>query len=159
MPTISAGLLMYRFTRGVLQVFLIHPGGPFWSNRDLGSWSIPKGVVGTSEDTVSAAKREFMEETGMEASGLMIPLNPLKQRSGKVVYAWAFRGDGDPSQLRSNTFTMEWPPRSGKLQEFPEADRADWFDIGEAKSRILPGQLGFLVQLEAILREGHGENR
>lgn len=143
---------MYRLREGFLQVFLIHPGGPFWEKRDAGSWSIPKGVVSASEDTISAAKREFLEETGMAATGRMIPLKPLRQRSGKVVHAWAIQGDFDLSQFRSNPFVMEWPPRSGKFQEFPEADRADWFDIAEARGKILPGQLGFLIELEDLLR-------
>jgi len=123
----SAGLLMYRHRGGILQVFLVHPGGPYWAKKDLGSWSIPKGEFTPDEDPLEAAKREFEEETGFSASGPFSPLTPIKQPSGKIVQAWAFEGDGDPSAIKSNTFSMEWPPRSGKYQEFPEVDRAGWF--------------------------------
>jgi predicted NUDIX family NTP pyrophosphohydrolase len=146
----SAGLLLYR-RRGNLEVFLVHPGGPYWAKKDAGAWSLPKGEFGEGEDPLQAAKREFTEETGFAISGEFRPLNPLKQPSGKVVYAWAIEGDGDPYQIRSNSFSLEWPPKSGKIRQFPEVDRAAWFNIPEARSRILPGQMGFIDQLISAL--------
>src|SRR5512143_3024356 len=116
MPKKSAGLLMYRRRRGVLEVFLVHPGGPFWQKKDAGSWSIPKGEYVAGEDPLEEAKREFQEETSLKASGEFIPLTPRKQPSGKIIRAWAFEGDGDASAIKSNTFLMEWPPRSGRQQ-------------------------------------------
>lgn len=151
MPKPSAGILMYRFVHGQLQVLLVHPGGPFWRSRDLGSWSIPKGEYEPPEDPLTAAIREFEEETGTAPSGEFVALTPLRQPSTKTISAWALQGDLDPSSLRSNTFTAEWPPRSGKTQEFPEVDRAEWFDIGDAENRILKGQLPFLHELVRIL--------
>ena len=153
MPKMSAGLLMYRRRRGILEVFLVHPGGPFWSKKDAGSWSIPKGEYMVAEDPLEAAKREFQEETGFQASGEFIPLTPRKQPSGKVITVWAFRGDCDASAVKSNTFLMEWPPRSGRKQEFPEVDRADWFTIPVAMEKIIQGQSGFLEELTQILKE------
>lgn len=148
MPKQSAGLLMYRSRKGKPQVFLVHPGGPFWAKRDEGSWSIPKGEYSEGEDPLAAAQREFEEETGFVARGEFIPLAPLKQPSGKMVRAWAFEGDCDPQALKSNVFSMEWPPRSGKTQEFSEIDRGEWFDVETAKQKILPGQVGFLVEFQ-----------
>ena len=151
MPKHSAGLLMYR-RREVLEVFLVHPGGPFWAKKDLGAWSIPKGEYTPAEDALAAARREFQEETGFPAAGEFLPLTPQKQPSGKLIQAWAFQGDCDPGAVRSNTFTMEWPPRSGHTKDFPEIDRAGWFTLEEAKVKIIQGQVGFLEELEEILR-------
>ncbi len=147
----SAGLLMYRRRHGVLEVFLVHPGGPFWAGRDLGSWSIPKGEYGPHETPLDAARREFGEETACPSADDLLPLMPLKQRSGKIIAAWAFQGDCDPEASRSNTFTLEWPPGSGRQVEFPEVDRAAWFPLEEAKAKISQGQVGFLEELERIL--------
>jgi predicted NUDIX family NTP pyrophosphohydrolase len=149
----SAGLLMYRRRGGILQVFLVHPGGPYWAKKDLGSWSIPKGEFPPDEDPFEAARREFEEETGFAAAGHFRPLTPTRQPSGKMVQAWAFEGDCDPSVIKSNTFSMEWPPRSGKDQEFPEVDRAEWFTIETAKDKILKGQVGFLDELQGMVGE------
>jgi len=151
MPKKSAGLLMYRRPRGGLEVFLVHPGGPFWQKKDAGSWSVPKGEYRPGEDPIEVAKREFQEETGFKASGEFVPLTPRKQPSGKVITAWAFEGDCDASAIKSNTFLMEWPPRSGRQQEFPEVDRAGWFSISAAKKKIIKGQSGFLEELSKIL--------
>ncbi len=153
MPKMSAGLLMYRRRRGILEVFLVHPGGPFWSKKDAGAWSIPKGEYDVGEDPLAVAKREFREETGFQASGEFIPLNPRKQPSGKLITAWAVEGDCDASAVQSNTFLMEWPPRSGREQEFPEVDRAGWFTLPGAKEKIIKGQSGFLEELAQILKE------
>ncbi len=147
----SAGLLIYRRRHGVLEVLLVHPGGPFWAKKDEGSWSIPKGEYGPEEDLLQVAKREFQEETGFQAVGEFIPLTPRKQPSGKIITAWAFEGDCDASEVKSNTFLMEWPPHSGRQQEFPEVDRAGWFTIPVAKGKIGKGQAGFLDELEEIL--------
>lgn len=141
MPKSSAGLLLYRLP---LEVFLVHPGGPFWANKDKGSWSIPKGEFEVSEDPLAAARREFTEETGFTASGDFKRLTPLKQKSGKIVHAWAVEFDCDPTLVKSNTFVF-------KGREFPEVDRAGWFTIEEAKQKILPGQAGFLDQLNRIV--------
>ncbi|MCI0722604.1 MAG: NUDIX domain-containing protein [Acidobacteria bacterium] len=143
----SAGLLLFRDVSAYLEVLLVHPGGPFWAKKDEGAWSIPKGEFDEDEDPLVAAKREFEEETGVAPSGDLIPLEPLRQPSGKVVYAWAMKGDFDPAALKSNTFSMEWPPKSGRQQEFPEVDRAAWLSIEAAKRKILKGQAPFLVQL------------
>ncbi len=152
MPKKSAGLLMYRRRRGVLEVFLVHPGGPFWAKKDAGSWSIPKGEYMPGEDPLEAAKREFEEETSFKASGEFIVLTPRKQPSGKVIAAWASEGDCDASAIKSNTFLMEWPSRSGRQQEFPEVDRAGWFSISVAREKIIKGQSGFLDELTQILK-------
>jgi predicted NUDIX family NTP pyrophosphohydrolase len=152
MPKKSAGLLMYRRRDGVLQVFLVHPGGPFWEKKDLGAWSIPKGEYIPEEDCLAAARREFHEETGLKAHGSFVPLTPLQQSSGKIIQAWAFEGDCDPKSIKSNTFSIEWPPRSGKAQDFPEIDRGEWFDLEEAKQKIQPGQVGFLMELRQLHR-------
>jgi predicted NUDIX family NTP pyrophosphohydrolase len=148
MPKQSAGLLMYRRRGGGLEVLLVHPGGPEWANKDLGAWSVPKGEYLPDEDALAAAKREFEEETGFKAHGGFLELAPRKQPSGKVVRVWAFEGDADPNAIRSNTFTKEWPPRSGRYPEFPEVDRAGWFGLEEARKRILKGQAGFLDELQ-----------
>jgi predicted NUDIX family NTP pyrophosphohydrolase len=143
----SAGLLLFRDTRGVLEVLLVHPGGPLWAKKDEGAWSIPKGEFTDDEDPLAAARREFEEEMGAPARGEFLPLTPLKQSGGKLVFAWAVRSDFDPATLKSNLFSMEWPPRSGKRREFPEIDRAQWFTLDQARSKILKGQAGFLDQL------------
>jgi len=147
----SAGLLMYRQRDGVLAVLLVHPGGPFWAKKDLASWSIPKGEYAGDEDPLDAAKREFEEETGIKPVGRFTPLKPITQGGRKNVRAWAFEGDCDVTVLKSNTFSMEWPPHSGKQQEFPEIDRAEWFGIETAKQKILKGQRPLLEELEHIL--------
>ena len=151
MPKRTAGLLLYREAAGGLEVLLVHPGGPFWKNKDEGAWSIPKGLVDEGEDPFDAARREFSEETGGTATGDPIALDPLRQPSGKVLYAWAMRGDFDPAALHSNLFSMEYPPRSGRQQEFPEVDRAAWFSMEEAGRRILKGQAALLSALRAKL--------
>lgn len=149
----SAGLLMYRWNQGVLNVLLAHPGGPFWAKKDSGAWSIPKGELTENEDALQAAKREFLEETGITVSGELVPLTPQKQPGGKVIHAWAFEGDCDPSAISSNTFAMEWPPRSGKIQEFPEVDRVAWLTLDAAREKIVKGQLPFIEELERIARQ------
>jgi predicted NUDIX family NTP pyrophosphohydrolase len=150
----SAGLLLYRFRDGNLEVFLVHPGGPFWAKKDLGVWSIPKGEMDEGEELLDAARREFEEETGFRPEGIFRELTPVRQRSGKIVHAWAVEGDCDPTAIRSNTFTLEWPPRSGRMQEIPEVDRGGWFAVDLAKEKILEGQRGLLEQVEFILRDG-----
>ena len=156
MAKTSAGLLMYRTRGGRVQALLVHLGGPFWSKKDLGAWSIPKGEYPPDEDPFAAAQREFTEETGCVASGKFIRLRPIKQPSGKIIHAWAVRGDCDPTAIRSNTFSIEWPPGSGRQREFPEVDRAGWFGLQEAKEKIMKGQLGFLDELEEMLRNNAG---
>lgn len=151
MPKISAGLIMHRQGLAGLEVLLVHPGGPFWRNKDDGAWSIPKGEVGPGEDLLDTARREFREELGLAADGPFLPLAPVKQKGAKIVHAWAFPGNCDPSQIRSNTFTVEWPPRSGKLQQFPEVDQAAFFDLATARRKINPAQIAFLDELEKSL--------
>lgn len=147
----SAGLLMYRRRGDQPEVLLVHMGGPYWAKRDLGAWSIPKGEFDEGEDPLEAAKREFQEETGIEAQGDFMPLPKIRQPGGKSVFAWAFEGNCDPSQIHSNSFQMEWPPRSGKMAEFPEVDRADWFTLSEAREKILKGQRSLLESLRRLL--------
>jgi predicted NUDIX family NTP pyrophosphohydrolase len=142
---------MYRRREGTLEVLLVHPGGPFWAKKDAGVWSIPKGEYGEDEDALAAARREFEEETGFRAEGEFVSLGEVKQAGGKVVSAWAFEGDLDVSRLMSGTFAMEWPPRSGKMADFPEVDRAGWFSRGEAREKILKGQLPLLDALERVM--------
>lgn len=154
MARTSAGLLLYRHRDGRVEVFLVHPGGPFWARKDRGVWSIPKGEVEPAEDLLAAAKREFEEETGFRAEGRFVPLRPARQPGGKVVYAWAVEGDCDPARLVSNTFTIEWPPHSGTMRSFPEIDRAAWFPLDAARERMLKGQLPFLDQLADLLAGG-----
>jgi len=143
----SAGLLVYRETRTTLEVFLAHPGGPFWARKDDGAWSIPKGEFEDGEDPLVAAKREFLEETGLAVHGDFHAMEPIRQSGGKVVYAWSVKCDLDAATIKSNRFAMEWPPRSGKTREFPEVDRAAWFNVEEARKRINAGQIGLLDQL------------
>lgn len=147
----SAGLLIYRIRNSQIEVLLIHPGGPFWEKKD--AWSIPKGLYLEDELPFDAAKREFNEETGFTppAEGNYIALTSQRQSSGKLVTAWAIEGDFDASKMTSNLFDMVWPPNSGKMQKFPEADRADWFNIKDAKKKIFNGQVPFLDELERLL--------
>jgi predicted NUDIX family NTP pyrophosphohydrolase len=147
MPKRSAGILMYKREADGPRVLLVHPGGPYWARKDLGAWSIPKGEYAETEDPLRAAIREFIEETGMTPHGDFRPLGELVQPGRKVVSAWAVEGDLDARGVKSNTFEIEWPPRSGRRQSFPEVDRAEWFAIPEARDKILRGQLGFLDRL------------
>jgi predicted NUDIX family NTP pyrophosphohydrolase len=150
----SAGILLYRWQEGTFEVFLVHPGGPFWTKKDTGAWSIPKGEFDIlSESPLDAAKREFAEETGCKLEGDFIPLDSLKQSGLKTVHAWALEGDCDAGSIISNTFSMEWPPHSGQQQEFPEVDRAGWFDPETARSKILKGQAGFIDRLLAKVQQ------
>jgi predicted NUDIX family NTP pyrophosphohydrolase len=150
--TVSAGLLLYRRTTGDLQVLLVHPGGPYWKNRDEGAWSIPKGMTDENEDPLAAARREFEEETGCRPEGSFVALGDFRQPSGKTVSVWAVEGDFDLKYFKSNTFAMEWLPRSGRTQEFAEADRADWFSLDEASRKMLKGQRPMLDVLRDRLR-------
>ena len=144
MPKRSAGLLMYRRRNGQLEVFLVHPGGPFWAKKDLGAWSIPKGEYSQGEEPLTAARREFTEETGFDPPGDFIPLGTIQQAGGKLVSAWAVDGDCDPASIQSNLSLIEWPPRSGRKIEIPEVDRAAWFSLDEARERILKSQVTVL---------------
>ncbi len=144
MQRLSAGLLMFRRADSGVEVFLVHPGGPFWQKKDMGAWSIPKGEYAKGEDPLEAAKREFQEETGANPGGEFISLDDVKQPSGKVITVWALEGDCSADEIRSNTFEMEWPPKSRQMQKFPEVDRAGWFSLEEARDRILKGQVEFL---------------
>jgi predicted NUDIX family NTP pyrophosphohydrolase len=151
----SAGILLYKRTgNGGVRVFLVHPGGPLWAKKDDGAWSIPKGEYEAGEEPLAAARREFAEETGSAIDGNFVALQPLKQPSGKTVCAWAVEGDIDASGIRSNVFTLEWPPRSGRFAQYPEVDRAEWFPLDTARARILRGQAGFLDQLGSLLAAG-----
>lgn len=145
----SAGLLLFREVGGDLEVLLVHPGGPFWANKDDGTWSIPKGEAEEGEDLLAAAKREFTEETGAAApADEFLPLEPVRQPSGKIVHAWAVRGDFDVPMLRSNEFAMEWPPHSGRQEKFVEVDRAAWFPLKNAREKLIKGQRPILSQFE-----------
>lgn len=147
----SAGILLYKTEQQQLKVLLVHPGGPFWKNKDNGAWSIPKGEFGEDEEPLTAAKREFTEETGFSISGQYLTLKPVKQKSGKLVHAWAVEQDLDVTQIKSNIFEIEWPPKSGRFQSFPEIDKAQWFTIEEAGEKILPAQFGFVLELQELL--------
>lgn len=150
----SAGILLYRLRGGKLEVLLVHPGGPFWKAKDLGAWSIPKGEYADGEEPLAAALREFGEETGFRlAPADPMPLGEVKQAGGKLVRAWAMEGELDADNIRSNTFSLEWPPRSGRIEEFPEVDRAAWFSLAEASEKILKGQLPFLERLAQAMGE------
>jgi predicted NUDIX family NTP pyrophosphohydrolase len=149
----SAGILLYRIKKNQPEVLLVHPGGPFWAKKDLGSWSIPKGEYEEGEDPLDAARREVEEETGLKVNGPFIELVPIKQKSGKLVAAWASEGDFDPATIKSNEFEMEWPPKSGKRKTFPEVDKAGWFTIHEAVEKIVEGQIPLLKELEHKLRK------
>ncbi len=156
-PRPSAGLLVHRASGRGVEVLLVHPGGPYWARRDMGAWTIPKGVIEPGEAPLAAARREFTEETGATMEGTFVPLRPVTMRSGKVVHAWAVSGDLDTSAISSLTVAIEWPPRSGRRQEFPEVDRADWFTVEEARRRILPAQAPLIDDLLRLLAEPHGE--
>jgi len=151
MQKTSAGILLYRYKEGALQVLLVHPGGPFWAAKDLGAWSVPKGLIDPGEDALEAALREFREETGFIARDHFIQLTPVRMKSGKVVKVWAVEGDCEPSAIKSNAFSMEWPPGSGKQKEFPEVDLAAWFDVDQARKKINQGQVGLLDELQILL--------
>src|SRR5262245_29759389 len=151
MARTSAGLLMFRWRHGQLEILLVHPGGPFWAKKDEGAWSIPKGEIGEHEEALAAARREVEEETGATPEGVFIPLAPVRQAGGKVVHAWAIESDFDPASLTSNTFRMEWPPRSGHQQTFPEVDRAAWFTLDAARQKILRGQRPLIDELARAL--------
>jgi predicted NUDIX family NTP pyrophosphohydrolase len=146
----SAGLLLFRRREGP-EVFLVHPGGPFWAKKEAGAWSIPKGEFTPPEDPLEAAKREFQEETSLAVEGKFMALTPIKQPSGKIIHAWAVEAECDPMAVRSNTFTLEWPPHSGRRQEFPEVDRAAWFSLEAARDKIIRGQAPFLDELRQWL--------
>lgn len=150
MPKKSAGLLVFRLKERKVEVFLVHPGGPFWAKKDAHAWSIPKGELDENEEPLPAAIREMEEETGIKISGEFIELKPVKQKSGKWVHAWAIKKDIAIAETKSNSFEMEWPPRSGKMQSFPEVDKTEWFEIRIAKEKIIEGQIPLLEQLEII---------
>lgn len=145
--TLASGIMLFRRVPGGIEVLLAHPGGPFWSQRDEGAWTLPKGEPTPGEDALACARRELEEETGVVAQGPFVDLGEVKQKAGKVVHAWAAEGDGDPAAMRSNTFSMEWPPRSGRMATFPEVDRWAWLDLGEARRRINPAQADFLDRI------------
>jgi predicted NUDIX family NTP pyrophosphohydrolase len=147
---ISAGILLFRRQGGVLEVFLAHPGGPFWAKRDTGAWTIPKGVVDEGEDLLDAARRELREETGLAPRGPFVPLGFIKQKAGKTVHAWACEGDADPSAVTSNDTRVEWPRNSGKWLTYPEVDRCEWFSIDEARTKMNPAQAALLDRLQAL---------
>lgn len=151
MPKASAGLLMYRKRNSRLEVLLVHLGGPFWKKKDSGAWFVPKGEIDPGEDEFVAAQREFQEETGLVATGEFLSLGSVKHKSGKTVTAWAFAGDCDPASLKSNTFEMEWPPKSGKRAQFQEIDRAEFFTIERAREKMHPAEFEFLTRLERLL--------
>jgi predicted NUDIX family NTP pyrophosphohydrolase len=154
MPKKSAGIVLYRFSHtGILEVFLVHPGGPFWAKKDNGAWSIPKGELDEGEDPLKCAIREFEEETGTRLRGNFTPLKTQKQKGGKIVHAWALEGDIDEKTIKSNVFEMEWPPKSGIRKQYPEVDKAAWLTLLEAKQKIISGQVPFLEELENILHQ------
>ena len=157
MPKKSAGILLYRNAETGIEVLLAHPGGPFWRNKDEGAWTIPKGEF-EDEDPLAAAKREFNEELGSPPSnGDYVELKPIKQKNGKTVYAWAVEGNFDPANLKSNTFLCEWPPKSQRMQEFPEVDRAEWFPAEVAKQKVLAAQVPLIDQLIEVWRAREGD--
>jgi predicted NUDIX family NTP pyrophosphohydrolase len=158
MPKVSAGILLFRRRPAGVEVMLVHPGGPFWAKKDAEAWSIPKGLADEGEDLLDAAKREFLEETGMVVDGEFLDLGAHKQPGGKTVVAWACEGDFDPASLKSNTFSLEWPPRSGRTAEFPEVDRAAWYSIDEAFMQINNGQRPVIAALEALLVRSNGRS-
>jgi predicted NUDIX family NTP pyrophosphohydrolase len=157
MPKVSAGILLFRRRAGGVEMMLVHPGGPFWAKKDLGAWSIPKGLVDENENRLAAARREFLEETGMVVDGEFLDLGAHKQTGGKTVVAFACEGDFDPAALKSNTFSLEWPPRSGRSADFPEVDRAAWYSIDEAFTKISKGQKPIIAALEALMVRSSGQ--
>ena len=144
--------MAFRKNAKGIEIFLMHPGGPFWKNKDVGAWSIPKGEIDETESEIDAAKREFEEETGIKIKGELIALQPIRQKNGKLVTAWALDQDIDAAGITCNLFEMEWPPKSGKYQQFPEMDRAEWFSVTTAKEKIIPAQAALIDQLEEILK-------
>lgn len=154
MPARSAGVIAFRYRDGKLEVLLVHPGGPFWRNKDLGAWSIPKGEYGSDEAAEDVARREFREELGVEMTKDLVSLGEIRQRGGKMVKAFAVETEIDAGNINSNTFEIEWPPRSGRRQAFPEIDRAEWFDLASARARINEGQKALLERLEAVCSPG-----
>ena len=152
------GELQAEFRNGGIKVLLAHPGGPFFQNKDEGAWSIPKGEIEPEEDLLEAAKREFEEETGLKPKGPFIELTPVKQKRGKVVHAWAFEGDCDPGAIVSNTFMLEWPPKSGRQGEFPEIDKAEFFDLDAARTKINPAQVSLIDEIEQRLGSETGKD-
>jgi predicted NUDIX family NTP pyrophosphohydrolase len=157
-PNISAGLLLFRRSRGALEVFIAHPGGPFWRDRDVGAWTIPKGIVESGENLLDAAQREFFEETSIRPVGPFIPLGSIRQKAGKTIHAWGWEGDADPAAIVSNTMRTEWPRGSGRLIEFPEVDRCEWFEPASAKSKMNPAQAELVDRLAAALVRGEGSS-
>ena len=157
MPERSAGILVFRHSGGILEVFLVHPGGPFWARKDDGAWSIPKGLMNQGEEPLAAARREFAEETGRTVDGDFRPLGDFRQPSGKIVTAWAVEADLDPLEIKSNSFEMEWPPRSGRRQQFPEVDRAGWFTPEQAETKLVKGQRPILAALNALLNRADSD--
>jgi predicted NUDIX family NTP pyrophosphohydrolase len=151
MSKLSAGVALYRRTETRIEVFLVHMGGPFWAKKDDGAWTFPKGEYDEGEDPLTAARREFHEETGFDVEGDFVPLDPIKQRGGKTIRLWAIEGDCDAAAIRSGTFSLEWPPRSGRRQEFPEVDRAGWFAPDDAKRKLVPAQAAFVDQLARMI--------
>ena len=149
----SAGILLYRKKKTRLEVMLVHPGGPFWKNKDAGAWSVPKGEFTDDENALEAAKREFKEETGFICAGKFVALSPVKLKSGKTIYAWALKMDMATEKIKSNDFEMEWPPKSGKMQRFPEVDKAQWFSVEEAKNKINAAQAALLDELITVLEK------
>lgn len=155
MAKTSAGLILYRMQGGKLEVLLVHPGGPFWSKKDEGAWFVPKGELNVGEEPLAGAKREFEEETGLKPEGEFLALGSVKQKSGKTIVAWAFEGDCDPSSIKSNTFTIEWPPKSGRRQEFPEIDRAGFFTVPQAKAKMHPVEYPLVLRLHELLGDAY----
>lgn len=155
MAKTSAGLILYRMQSGQLEVLLVHPGGPFWSKKDEGAWFVPKGELNVGEEPLAGAKREFEEETGLKPEGEFLALGNVKQKSGKTIVAWAFEGDCDPSSIKSNTFTIEWPPKSGRRQEFPEIDRAGFFTVPQAKAKMHPVEYPLVLRLHELLGDAY----
>ena len=153
MPRLSAGLLMYRIQDGKLQVLLAHPGGPLFKHKDEGAWTIPKGEIEPGEDLLEAAKREFEEEIGVTPTGPFIALTPITQKGGKIVHAWAFKGDCEARAIVSNTFSIEWPPRSGRLMDFPEIDRAEFYDLAVASRKIKAAQAALIDELQGVVEQ------
>lgn len=157
----SAGLLLYRIKNKIPEVFLVHPGGPFWSKKEIGAWSIPKGEIEEGEDLLKAALREMEEETGIKINipfEKLIPLTEAKQKSGKIIYAWAAEADFETGKIKSNLFEMEWPPKSGKFQSFPEVDKAGWINLADAKKKIISGQVILIEELEETVLSKHNNN-
>lgn len=155
MAKTSAGLILYRMQSGQLEVLLVHPGGPFWSKKDEGAWFVPKGELNVGEEPLAGAKREFEEETGLKPEGEFLALENVKQKSGKTIVAWAFEGDCDPSSIKSNTFSIEWPPKSGRQQEFPEIDRAGFFTVPQAKAKMHPVEYPLVLRLHELLGDAY----